>query len=175
MIKNIKYFVLGVVFTVITIMSLQVFADNIEVMFDSIKIKVDGNDITKTNILYKGTTYVPLRAIGEILDKDVVWDGDTRTANINTKKVENPIVWSNITIKTEYSYTKAYGEVKNNDNIEHSFSLKITYFDESGTIMGTGQAYLNNLKAGETKTFEAGALKDYSKYKTYKIQLDNLY
>nr|WP_281423164.1 stalk domain-containing protein [Paenibacillus oenotherae] len=39
------------------------------------------------NILYKGTTYVPIRAAAEILDKDVIWDTATMTATIRDKKL----------------------------------------------------------------------------------------
>jgi hypothetical protein len=45
-------------------------------------------DVTKPNILYNGTTYVPLRAIGEMLNKDVIWSGDIMTAFINNKDTE---------------------------------------------------------------------------------------
>ena len=34
-------------------------------------------------ILYNGTTYLPLRAIGELMDKNVNWDQDTKTATLS--------------------------------------------------------------------------------------------
>ena len=34
-------------------------------------------------ILYDGSTYLPLRAIGEIMDCDVEWDGDDKTVTLN--------------------------------------------------------------------------------------------
>lgn len=33
-------------------------------------------------ILYNGTTYIPLRAVGELMDKNVNWDGATGTASL---------------------------------------------------------------------------------------------
>ena len=69
---------------------------SIDVMFDSINIKVNGEEVDSTNILYKGTTYVPLRAVSEMLQKKVGWDESTMTASIDDanevdKKQENQI------------------------------------------------------------------------------------
>lgn len=84
-----KWFIIGIIFTLIITLSFPSLAyvakQKIEVTFNEIKIKVNNADVTKPNILYNGTTYVPLRAIGEILNKDVVWEGATKTAHINDK------------------------------------------------------------------------------------------
>ena len=69
---------------------------SIEVMFDSVNIKVNGEEVESTNILYKGTTYVPLRAVAEMFQKKVGWDESTMIASIDDaneveKKQENPI------------------------------------------------------------------------------------
>ena len=34
-------------------------------------------------ILYNGSTYLPLRAIGEIMNKDVVWNNSTKTITLS--------------------------------------------------------------------------------------------
>ncbi len=57
----------------------------IDVLFNSIVLKVNGKEVKADNIVYNGKTYVPVRAIAEMLDKDVVWDESTNTANINNK------------------------------------------------------------------------------------------
>lgn len=46
---------------------------------------MNGKKVDADNILYNGTTYVPLRAIAEMLGKEVSWDQVTRTASINDK------------------------------------------------------------------------------------------
>ena len=62
----------------------------IEANYMGIKIVVDGVEITPTNangtvvepFASEGTTYLPVRAIGEALGKQVTWDGDTATVYI---------------------------------------------------------------------------------------------
>ena len=36
-------------------------------------------------LLYDGSTYLPLRAIGQIMDKDVDWDNDTKTVTLTSE------------------------------------------------------------------------------------------
>lgn len=69
-------------------------SQKIDAVFDGIKIMVNNQKVQANNILYNGTTYVPLRAISEILNKEVVWDAQNSTAHINDKdeKQELPIV-----------------------------------------------------------------------------------
>lgn len=92
--KTIKGFVLGLI--VATMLMGTVFGvgvrEMIEVAFNSINLTVNEKKVEADNILYKGTTYVPLRAIGEMLGKDVGWNGDTNTASINDKKTKTPVV-----------------------------------------------------------------------------------
>ena len=56
-----------------------------------IRVKIDGVERTFFNaqgqevhpISYAGTTYVPIRSIGELMDKNVNWDESTYTATIS--------------------------------------------------------------------------------------------
>lgn len=90
--KNTKGFVLGLI--VATLLMSTAFGAGIEktikVVLNKVNIIVNGEVVEGDNILYDGTTYVPLRAIGEMLDKDIGWDGDTNTASINDKKASVP-------------------------------------------------------------------------------------
>lgn len=60
----------------------------IEVVYNSVNLTVNGKKVDADNILYNGTTYVPLRAISEMLGKEVGWNQATSTASINDKKSE---------------------------------------------------------------------------------------
>lgn len=94
---------------------------NIEVALDSVNLKVNGQDVEASNILYNGTTYVPLRAVAEILGKKVGWDGNTNTASIDDmegqEKAENPVavitMESGETIKLELYPKEAPKTVEN--------------------------------------------------------------
>lgn len=46
----------------------------------------DANGATVYPILYNGTTYLPLRAVGNALDMTVGWDGDTQTVTLDNKE-----------------------------------------------------------------------------------------
>lgn len=60
--------------------------ESIEVYRNLVKIDVNNIRINADNFLYKDTTYVPLRAIAEFLDKEVGWNLYTKVASINDKE-----------------------------------------------------------------------------------------
>lgn len=56
---------------------------NIKLVVDGVPITPkDSNGSTVEPFIYNGTTYLPVRAIGEALDKQVTWDGKTKTVYI---------------------------------------------------------------------------------------------
>ena len=64
-------------------------------------IAKDANGNVVNPILKDGTTYLPVRAIGEAFDKEVAWDGATKTVTLTTK--EAPVI-----IATVLNKDKAY-------------------------------------------------------------------
>ncbi|QSX04775.1 hypothetical protein JYG23_08645 [Sedimentibacter sp. zth1] len=52
---------------------------------DEVQKLVDVNGVTKDPIMYNGTTYVPVRSIGDIVGLDVDWDKETRTVLLDEK------------------------------------------------------------------------------------------
>ncbi len=57
----------------------------IDVLFNSVNIEVNGNKVIADNIVFNGTTYVPLRTIAEMLGMEVGWIQDTNTATLKDK------------------------------------------------------------------------------------------
>ena len=124
--KTIKGFLLGLIIATL-LMSTAVgekLLKTIDVIYNSVNIKVDGKQVDTDNILHKGTTYVPLRAISEMLGKEVDWNGNTKTVNIgnlddneNYEKYINDRFGFSIDYPTSFQsdYTPA-----NNDGIELS-------------------------------------------------------
>ncbi|MDF2544652.1 MAG: hypothetical protein K0S47_4370 [Herbinix sp.] len=60
----------------------------IEVLINSINLKINGEKVNADTIVYNRTTYVPLRVAAEMLGKEVDWDQATQTANIIDKDKE---------------------------------------------------------------------------------------
>lgn len=59
----------------------------ITVQYDNIKLVIDGVEITPKDadgltvepFIYNGTTYLPVRAVGNAIGKQVTWDGESKT------------------------------------------------------------------------------------------------
>ena len=62
----------------------------IDVDYLDIKLVVNGKEVTPKDVngnvvepfAYQGTTYLPVRAVGEALGKTVRWDGETKTVHL---------------------------------------------------------------------------------------------
>ncbi len=54
---------------------------NISATFRNIKIVVDGKEVSTSAepFVYNGTTYLPIRAVGEAVGKEVTWNAGTNT------------------------------------------------------------------------------------------------
>ena len=69
-------------------------AITLENVINGINITINGEAFTPKDangkavdvFLYNGTTYVPIRAIGQAFDKEFEWDGATRTVKITNKQ-----------------------------------------------------------------------------------------
>jgi hypothetical protein len=97
--KRIQGFFVGIIVSCILFSSIPVFAESINSILNSINIKVNGSFVGKVgedytlqngekvplSISYKGTTYLPMRKLAELLGKEVIWDNQTKTASVNDK------------------------------------------------------------------------------------------
>lgn len=113
--KRLQGLVMGIIIGALMTSGI-VFAKNIQetinAVYMNVKLVVDGIEITPKDangnvvepFIYNGTTYLPVRAIGEAFDKDVQWDGDTATVYIGG--VQKPL-------KEVYLYDKPYIECGN--------------------------------------------------------------
>ncbi|HKL09948.1 MAG TPA: stalk domain-containing protein [Clostridia bacterium] len=57
-------------------------SEYVEALTNSINIVLNGEIVEGNNLLYEGTTYVPLRIMSEMIGGVVSWEGETRTASI---------------------------------------------------------------------------------------------
>lgn len=95
-------------------------------------------------------------------------DAAENAADEEPEKIE----FSNILVNTDLGMTMVYGEVKNNDTKAHSFTVKVTFYDDAGKIIGTASGAVNDLNGGETKLFSAIGTDDISSATSQKVQVD---
>lgn len=70
---------------------------NIPVTYNNIKVVVDGKQLItdKEPFIYDGTTYLPVRAVGEAVGKNVGWDGVTQTVTLSSGSTSSNIAQTN--------------------------------------------------------------------------------
>lgn len=79
-------------------------AKNISVVYDDIKIYMDGtliqlkdgNGTAIKPFISKGVTYLPVAAIGRALDKEVSWEGNTKSIYIGKRPQPKEVTVSNV-------------------------------------------------------------------------------
>ncbi|GFN35407.1 stalk domain-containing protein [Tepidimicrobium xylanilyticum] len=94
-----KNFVKGfLVATLIFAVTLTGFAasklQTIEVELNPATIYVEWDEKEIEHFIHKGTTYVPLRSISEMLDTEVEWDGEEKTIRIYKINPREYSIWS---------------------------------------------------------------------------------
>ncbi|HAG04875.1 MAG TPA: hypothetical protein DCG28_05470 [Lachnospiraceae bacterium] len=90
MLKKVRFYFAGILTGVLVSVGAVSYAQSggktIDVIFDKIKLEVNGNKLNKETLLYNGITYVPIRSVAEALGADVEYDNEKNTAKITTFK-----------------------------------------------------------------------------------------
>ncbi len=98
LISALAFILFGIMLVSFTVLATSVRrTETIDVTYDNIQIVLDGKTIDPKDALgnkvepfiYNGTTYLPVRAVGEAFGKDVSWDGTTKTVYIGAKPGEH--------------------------------------------------------------------------------------
>lgn len=76
----------------------------IKVYRNKVILEVNGVGVNIDNFLYDGTTYIPLRAVSELLDKEVGWNTYTHVASINDQIFEKEKLSALLPDKVGYSW-----------------------------------------------------------------------
>lgn len=92
----------------------------IDVIYDNIKIVLDGQTLDPKDangqkvepFIYNGTTYLPVRAIGNAIGKDVSWDGVEKVVYLGAKpgNAEN---WLDVCGPYQYNRGEEYSLMEN--------------------------------------------------------------
>ena len=90
-------------------------AETIDVFYDNIKIFIDGEELDPRDgdgqkvepFIYNGTTYLPVRAVGQAVGKSVEWDGVEKVVYLCAKpgNAEN---WLDVCGPYQYKECKEY-------------------------------------------------------------------
>lgn len=104
--EKLKGFVVGVVLTSLVVGTIPTMAEKItksaELLYNNIKVVIDGKQAdlkdaqgnTVEPFIIDGTTYLPVRAVANALDKAVSWDGATQTVYLGkNEEIEQPSIW----------------------------------------------------------------------------------
>lgn len=88
--KKIMIILLGIVFIVsFSLASVsEDSSESIKVYKNLVKLEVNGNRVNVDNFLYNGITYIPMRSVSELLDKNVGWNTYTNVASIDDANYE---------------------------------------------------------------------------------------
>lgn len=88
--KNLKLSILLVLLICITFTGIAYASDtfNIQVLFNCMNIMIKGEKVDIDNLVYNDTTYVPLRKVAELFNKEIIWYDKTNTINIMDKKIK---------------------------------------------------------------------------------------
>ncbi len=130
--EKIKYIIIGMaIMMVFSFASKSSIAGNmkknIEVLYSDIKLVIDGVKITPKDsngkevepFIYEGTTYLPIRAISELLEEQVDWDQETKTVYIGKKpKFTNNSVRADEFIKKHEAYRGNHFNVEGPGKVE---------------------------------------------------------
>lgn len=111
------------------IFAVPAIAENIDALFNQVRINVNGVDQIQwgedidlvggesapSSILYNGTTYLPMRKLGELSGQEIYWNGDSKTVSMTRKQKDinviaekpdkNGNVWKYYTFKDDNNYS----------------------------------------------------------------------
>jgi hypothetical protein len=95
------------------------------------------------------------------------------TAPTPSPKVEKMTISNSTAKQTQYG-AQVDGEIKNNDTIKHTATIKTTFYDKTGKIMSTAVGAVNDVEPGDTKTFTLMGTDSIAGYDHLKTQVDAL-
>lgn len=130
--KRLQGFILGIFVALIVVASIPNFADTVSVLFNTINLRINDVQVAKQgdmfvldngetvpfSIIYKGTTYLPLRKVGQLLGKNVLWDGTTKTISVNDYIATTP------TTPTAAVVPETMGTLKNPIPSSNDYEIK---------------------------------------------------
>lgn len=133
---------------------LEVVINNVNIMLDGNVVGDKGDNYTLSNgnqvpfsIVYKGTTYVPIRKLGELLGKEIGYISDTSTVVIGAMPVQNEPGW--------YLVNKEF--------------TKLLPEESKGTFLGTNEYFVTRIEYTSLLETNVALTSYYTTYDGYDI------
>ena len=154
----------------------------IDVMYDNIKIYMDGelvepkdaNGQTVEPFIYNGTTYLPVRAVGNAIGKEVNWDGVEKVVYLGAKpgNVEN---WLDVCGPYQYANGEEYRLAENKYFTMSGEKYTNGYILSHTTYSGVAEALYNLNGKYNSISFTVGHIDNTDKKNaTLNIYLDGI-
>lgn len=132
----------------------------VSVYVDDVKLDPrDANGNPVEVFIYNGTTYLPVRAVGEALEVPIQWDGSTRSVYIGKHTGDKPAVWlANMDYfsgTTDKEFCTAQSDKDNlgethyhciTGNMDRTYKINGQYSSLTGTIY---QPYYQRSESGQ--------------------------
>jgi hypothetical protein len=187
--KTILGFIAGIITTLLLLTlfvpALAANLETIEASLNSINLYLNGEKIASIGdsyslsngsavpytILFKGTTFLPLKEVGRLLGADVKWEGSTRTVNIDTYAINEDVVVFKPDSKSGDSNSLPSPDTKSNSLIGYTFNA----FDNQFTVNNMiGAAYYQTYYNGQMTQSEFcdwwnGLSQEYIKEQIYLV------
>lgn len=80
----------------------------------------------------------------------------------------------NTTFKPGSTLNEVVGEITNNDTVQHTATIKATFYDANNKILGTASGSVNEVAPSQTKTFNLITMDKVEGYKEMKVEVDTL-
>lgn len=173
-----KKFTSGLIIGVMLCMTMVYAAASLTAVPYAFPVYIKGvpySDTTNPAVTINNTVYMPVNVLGQVFGEKVVWNDAKKCLEIGAFKSET-IEFSNIIIKKSVlGMTTVEGEVKNNDKVQRTGIVRISFYDDAGKLLGSASGSFSELQPGQVKVFDALATEDYTAAKSYKIQIDSMF
>ncbi len=173
-----KFIIKSIVFSLVFCVTMTGFAfattgmKTIEVSYQNIKLNVEGVEVTPKDangatvepFIYNGSTYLPIRAVGTALGKQVSWDGTSKTAYIGSNLGQSAYLMDVCPPYEKHSVYEGGSFSMSGETYGHGFTM----YDTTSAY-----AYINLNGNYSTMEFDFGAKDGYNEYEmSYEIYLD---
>jgi|GEM_PF-5357530 len=167
--NKIKIFVIVFALILTTPVLADSFIESINVVMNSVNVRINGEELESESILYNGTTYLPLRKVAESVGKDVTWNQETMTADIIEKDLPG-VIQSGFNVDNTLYVTK----------FTDGFMLSISLDKEDMSIVNAKDGIVLGLDLAEYKLdvlkpnvvgISNGNVINSIKYETYSLSV----